>query len=67
MTPTEKGSWRLMASLLRNGAKRLETQAKLGVAIDPEQISFLRGKADLASAIANEAEQPDLFLKRGGT
>lgn len=61
LTPAEKGTYRLVAKLMRDGKRKLETQTRLGVAVDPRQIELLGQLADRAQAIALEQEQPDLF------
>jgi Arc/MetJ-type ribon-helix-helix transcriptional regulator len=63
MTPVEKGTYRLVASLIREGRRKLEKQSKGGVAVDPAQIALLAQLADRAQAIAMGEEQPDLFSK----
>jgi hypothetical protein len=61
LTPTEERTYRLVAKLLRDGRRKLETQAKLGGAIDPAQLALLAELADRAQAIAMGDQQPDLF------
>ena len=66
LTPAEKGTYRYVAKLLRDGRRKLEAQTKLGVAVDTAQLTLLAELADRAQAIAMEQDQPDLFQKRVG-
>ena len=66
LTPVEKGTYRLVAKLLRDGRRKLETQTKLGVAVDPAQLALLAHLSDRAMAIATGEEQPDLFMRVDG-
>jgi hypothetical protein len=65
LSAVDKGTYRLVAKLLRDGRRKLETQTKLGVAVDPRQLELHGQLADKAQAIAMEQDQPDLFTDTG--
>jgi hypothetical protein len=66
LTKAEKGTYRLVAAAIRETRRKLEKQSKLGVEIDPAQLTLLATLADQAQAVAMGEEQPDLFA-RGST
>jgi hypothetical protein len=67
VTSAEKGTYRLVASAIRETRRKLEKQGKLGVVVDATQLELLAKLADKAQAIALGEEQPDLFAPRDPT
>jgi hypothetical protein len=64
LSSVERGTYRLVAKVIREARRNLEKQGKEGVAVDTAQFALLAHLADRAQAVFMGEEQPDLFTRK---